>query len=254
MNNIQRSSISFGGLVAALTMVGCNAGPALTDVPPPATATVQAPQIDFGTLPGTAVPVVDKPEAVFHQQATLVASKTGPARHDPFALTASEKAFDTNQSTARLFSQSGGFTLLYDVPPEVSPAELVPVTEPQPYRRLSGIIVGDSVYAILETGTGSTEIIRPGMRIPNTEWTVVSIDTEKAVLRRSGNVLPHVVTVRLESPPPGMGGNTGSAGAPGRPGAGTPGTPGGMPGGRPGNMPGVPGGRPGTRGGPGGGL
>ena len=106
------------------------------------------------------------------------------------------------------------------------PGEGVQV-EPQPYRRLSGILIGDSVLAILEEG-GKSTIVRPGMMIPDTNWRVVSIDKDKAILRREGPQLPHEVEVRLEvgmpgftntgnqggggTPPPGRGGKNGGPG------------------------------------------
>jgi len=77
------------------------------------------------------------------------------------------------------------------------------------------------------------DVIRPGSKIPNSDWTVESIDREKAVLVRGGNAEPHRIVVRLESPPPGMGG--GGIGGPGAGGGGGfPGAPGpgGMGGGR----------------------
>jgi hypothetical protein len=68
---------------------------------------------------------------------------------------------------------------------------IIPVVEPQPYRRLSGIVVGDSVLALIVMGDGAgPQIIRPGLRIPNSPWRVISIDEEQAVLRRDGDVLP----------------------------------------------------------------
>jgi hypothetical protein len=100
-------------------------------------------------------------------------------------------------------------------------------------------VVGDSVLALIDMGNGTTELIRPGQRIPGSEWTVVSIDEEKAILRRGGNRLPRQVTVRLELPPPGFGGGGNTGGFPGGPTG-----PGGPPGG-PGMPPGGPGAAPG---------
>lgn len=156
-------------------------------------------------------------------------------RNDPFALMAEERAFHINQSSERVLSENGGFTMDYVEPP---PPDTTEVIEPQPYRRLAGVIVGESVLGLIDMGDGRPlEIIRPGQRIPNSEWTVVSIDEEKAILRRSGNRLPRQIVVRLESPPfnPNQGGGGGPAG-PGGPGFG-PG--GGGPGGRPGGRPGA---------------
>ncbi|MBN9500394.1 MAG: hypothetical protein BGO01_03440 [Armatimonadetes bacterium 55-13] len=150
------------------------------------------------------------------------------SRTDPFALMAEEKAFEVSQSSERLLADSG-FSFDYEEPEQ---KDDTPVLEPQVYRRLAGVIVGESVLALIDMGDGRPlEIIRPGQRIPNSEWTVVSIDDEKAILRRNGNKLPRQIVVRLESPPfnPNQGGgapggpNGGPGGAPGR---GAPGRPG----------------------------
>jgi bifunctional DNA-binding transcriptional regulator/antitoxin component of YhaV-PrlF toxin-antitoxin module len=80
---------------------------------------------------------------------------------------------------------------------ELPADEVAEVIEPQPFRRLAGIMVGDSVLAIIDMGDGNLQIVRPGQQIPGTEWTVASIDEEKAVLRRSGNKKPKEVVVPL---------------------------------------------------------
>ncbi len=158
----------------------------------------------------------------------------GTPRTDPFALTTLEKYFETQQATERFFAGGSGFST-YVTEKEEVPEDVIPFEE-QPYRRLSGIIVGDSVLAILEEGNTAT-IITPGMKLPNSPWTVASIDADKAVLRRSGRVRPTQVVVRLETraydpqggggdPSLGPGGPSGSGGAPGSFG----------PGGRPGDF------------------
>jgi len=151
-------------------------------------------------------------------------------RNDPFALLPEERGFERSQASERLLAESGDWRFDY-TPPEDKSGNIV--VEPQPYRSLAGVIVGDSVLALIDMGDGRPlEIIRPGQRIPNSEWTVVSIDEDKAILRRSGNKLPKQIVVRLESPPfdpgqnqggnPGFGGPSGSGG-PGRPSGGRPG-------------------------------
>jgi len=160
----------------------------------------------------------------------MAASKYGPARKDPFVLTKSEAEFETQQTGMAAFDAIGGYELDY-VPHPVD--EPVPTIEEQPYRRLAGVVVGDSVLAIIEMGDGSEKIVRPGEKIPGTDWTVVSIDQEKAVLHRDGNVLPHDVVVRLETPRPGTEGYNNGAGYPGAGG----GPPGFGPGGRGGGGP-----------------
>jgi len=142
-----------------------------------------------------------------------------------------EKQYDTEQNALRLVATYGPFDPVFT--PPVEQDKTPPVIEDQPYRRLAGVVVGDSVLAIIDMGNGSTELIRPGQQIPNSEWKVVSIDQDKAVLRRGGSALPHEVTVRLESPPLGVGGGNGQfGGGQGGPPSGFGGPPGGF--GRPG--------------------
>ena len=134
-------------------------------------------------------------------------------RGDAFALLPSEMQFDRQQYSARLVSDSGGFSSYYSEPEEVEAAG--PVIEPLPAWRLSGVVIGDGVAALLEMGPGKTIDIRPGMKIPDTDWTVVSIDTERAVLKRSGNKLPKSFAVNLQGPMSiggGSGGGTGGSG------------------------------------------
>lgn len=158
----------------------------------------------------------------------------GGTRNDPFSLLGAENRYEADQRAARLLSESGGFVLIADPPVETT--EVVQPFEAQPYRRLSGVLIGDSVYAIIELENGQTAIIRPGSKIPNSEWTVVSIDAETAVLRREGNRRPHQIVVKLESPPANSGGGGGGRGA----GGGAPG--GGRRGGGPAGIGGEPGG------------
>jgi uncharacterized membrane protein YgcG len=133
-------------------------------------------------------------------------------RNNPFALNADEKAFDVAQAAEKIFIEGGAFGSLYEVPEDRLP--VAEPMEPQPYRRLSGILIGDSVLAILEEGSKST-IVRPGMMIPDTSWRVISIDRDRAILRREGSTrLPREVEVRLEVGLPFQGGNSGQGGAP----------------------------------------
>lgn len=121
------------------------------------------------------------------------------SRPDPFQLTSEEQKFDKAQFAAKLFD-SQRFGSEYDAIPEDVKPDLSP--EPQPYRRLAGIIVGDSILAIIEMGNGQpAQVVRPGEQIPGSEWRVVSVDPEKAVLRREGNKIPKEVVVHLEGKP-----------------------------------------------------
>jgi hypothetical protein len=168
----------------------------------------------------------------------LISSRAFSARPDPFALQPKERAFETGQTGERLYSTYGWRS--DDFTPQVE-VVVIPTVEPQPYRRLAGVIVGDSVLALIDMGDGQLQLIRPGQQIGG--WTVASIDADKAILTRQGNVLPHSVTVRLEEPNGGGGGgNRPGGGAPGggRPGGGPPGAPSSPPGGPGGgNGPGI---------------
>lgn len=233
---MKKSSLCLG-LLAGVVVTGCQ-----ESLPPLSAPVVTLPPNNFD-------PNVDAGWArgVGFGDATLVANlktkSTGNLgqsfvpRNDPFALLAEEKSFEARQLSERVLSDSGGWRFDYEEPP---PKDDVEVQEPQPYRRLAGVIVGESVLALIDMGDGRLEIIRPGQRIPNSEWTVVSIDEDKAILRRPGNRLPRQIVVRLESPPTGFGGGGTQGGGPGGPGApqGGPGGPGMPPGrGGPGGMP-----------------
>lgn len=155
-------------------------------------------------------------------------------RSDPFSLLAPERIYEGEQDAARLLQNSGGFTFLYEPPPPPVPEEAT--FEPQPPRRLSGIVQADGIIALIQMENGQTYEIWPGRRIEGTPWTVVSVDTEKAILRREGNVLPRTVVVPLQGLlDGGLGQTQPQQGGPG-------GFPGGGPppgfGGPPGNVPG----------------
>lgn len=179
-------------------------------------------QVDFKPNAIAGVPIESSKDDTKFK--TLVASvgRSFGSRQDPFVLLAAEKAYDRAQTGERLFSQVG-FSTEYVPPVE---KDDTPILEQQPYRRLAGVVVGtDGVIAIIDMGSGQgTQLIRPGQRIPNSQWTVVSIDEDKAVLRRSGNVEPKEIIVKLEQAPANFG--TGFGG-------GYSGGPSGMPGGAP---------------------
>ncbi|GMV89329.1 MAG: hypothetical protein AMXMBFR81_22600 [Chthonomonas sp.] len=217
-----RSLRSFACLVVAplaisLLVAGCDLGPEddgqATVTPIGAELTDYTPDIKVGK------PVAPDPALAMDLLAQIENTPV-PARSDPFSLLGVERQYEAQQSSLRLMSGMGfrGFT-----PEEEDAAEPIPVNEPQPYRRLSGILVGETVIGILEADDQSSSVlIRPGMEIPGTPWKVKSIDMDKAVLIRVGqpNVLPQQVTVRLESRP----GGVTTPNVPGRPG--TPGRPG----------------------------
>lgn len=227
----------FSGLVLVLAATGCQQEP--TPAPPMPTAstssTATPAKYVFKTKTGTPVAVGDA--SLISNQAQ---ARAFGIRKDPFALLPVERGFDQSQLAERLTSEMG-YSTMYEPPVETDSTE--EVIEPQPYRRLAGILVGDTVSAILIMEDGQAHLIKPGMRIPNSPWRVVSIDEEKAVLRRAGNVKPTQIVIRLESPPGGVPNPGGAPGGGGPPGGVRPG------GGPPGGFPGGPAGRPGTPGG-----
>jgi hypothetical protein len=200
--------VLLGACATVFAAAGCN--DVATDVPAP------IPAANAGT-------VVFKPDAEAGVGATvagdatkiktLVASKAFGQRSDIFALMPVERKREQSMLAERLTSESGWSTQ-FEPRVEVDPSQFE-IDDPQPYRRLAGVIIGDTVMAIMMMEDGHAEIIRPGMMIPNTEWRVVSIDEEKAVLRRAGNKRPRQIVVNLETDPGGMaprGGTGGNSG------------------------------------------
>lgn len=186
---------------------GVDAGRKITDKMLPATATIQiAAQMPFLT------------------------------RMDPFSLLRQEVAYEKSQRAERLLAESGSWLTVWEPPPPPPATPPSAQLEPQPYRRLSGILIGDSVLAIMELENGTSIIVRPGTKIPGTEWTVVSLDADKAVLRRPGPRRPTQIIVKLENPRPGGGGGAEGGGGGGMPGGGGPAGAGGGGRGRGGNL------------------
>ncbi len=221
-----RAPLTVLGLLAVSLLWGCKGGGGATASAPtaPAPKPFVAPPIRTAGI-DAGVPLAASNDPSRWQN--LISSHKYLPRPDPFALHPVEKGFEDRQEAERLVIAQGGFTQAFE-PEAATPSEATETFEPQPARRLAGVLVGDSVLAIIEMGNGRpSEIVRPGQRVPGTEWTVVSIDPEKAVLRRGGNKLPHEVVVRLESrsagavPRPSAGaGVTQGAQAPARPAAG----------------------------------
>ncbi len=132
-------------------------------------------------------------------------------RKDPFAYLPEEN--EALQADA--FDPNRYFVLTS--PPTPPRVELPEPFEPQPRRRISGIVIGTTVSAILEQEGEIPQIIQPGDTIG--EFRVAAITPEGAILRRSrGN--PREVFVRYEPPSAGAGTGGGQAGgfAPGAPG------------------------------------
>jgi hypothetical protein len=140
-------------------------------------------------------------------------------RKDPFALLPEE----VEAMQADAFSRAP-FVLVASPPPPPK-VELPEPYEPQPKRRIAGIILGQTVSAILEQEGELPQIVYPGDMVG--EFRVAAITPEGVILRRSkGN--PREVRVPYE--PPGVstggaatGGGPGMSGAPGLPGAPGPG-------------------------------
>jgi hypothetical protein len=156
-------------------------------------------------------------------------------RRDPFAPLPEEVA----AMQADAFDPARYFVLAS--PPKPPRVELPEPFEPQPRRRVAGIIIGTTVSAILEQEGELPRIVYPGDMVG--EFRVAAITETGLVLRRSkGN--PREVRVPYE-PPGNVGGGGGGGGAgfggprgggpgapPGAPGAGGLGAPGGGRGGR----------------------
>ncbi|MEI8281221.1 MAG: hypothetical protein WCG75_02335 [Armatimonadota bacterium] len=208
---VQNKTLLLVGIATAIGMVGCSdpnklidpkdpvAGKQTKEYIPTAAAGVQK-DITKSQDPSRYLPYISRTASYGHRQ-------------NPFALNADEAAFDRQQAAEKIIIDGGQIGEMYQLPPDTLP-QVEPV-EPQPYRRLSGILIGDSVLAILEQGNTST-IVRPGQMLPGTDWKVISIDQNRAILHRTGsNRAPREVEVRLEigfpsqSPAPG-GGNNGT--------------------------------------------
>jgi hypothetical protein len=155
-------------------------------------------------------------------------------RRDPFAPLPEEVA----AMQADAFDPARYFVLAS--PPKPPRVELPEPFEPQPRRRVAGIIIGTTVSAILEQEGELPRIVYPGDMVG--EFRVAAITETGLILRRSkGN--PREVRVPYE-PPGNVGGGGGGGGAgfggprggpgapPGAPGAGGLGVPGGGRGGR----------------------
>jgi hypothetical protein len=154
----------------------------------------------------------------------MIHSTTTVPRNDIWALHSPEQDYDVRARNEQIFSTKGGlWPTLFTPKPEFIEIDQI---EPQPFRRLAGVLVGDSVMAIIDMGDGSPmQVIRPGMQIPNSPWKVISIDEEKATLHRNGNKRPKDIVVRLQGPvSPGFNPSPGIGNAP---------NPGGNPGGPP---------------------
>ncbi len=206
-------------LVIFLFTGGGGNGGATTTAPPPPGG-IDAGGMGFSPQPPSPTPSM-APAPMPPSAPTRVAVRPRP---DPFAPLPEEveamqgEAFNPNQ-----------FFLLAS-PPEPPKVELPEPYEPQPRRRVAGIIIGPTVSAILEQeGEPIPLIVQPGDTVG--EFRVVSISSDGLILRRpTGN--PREVRVPYEPPSGGI--TSGGAGTPGGPpgGLGAPAPPGFAPPGR----------------------
>lgn len=221
MKQTRSLSIALPSLLAGVLICGCSQDPN-PDIPAaiPTTPKIVRDADTFRPTTNAGIPVATSEDPTTYWAQTA-SSKSFASRPDPFALHPNERAFDRDQASERIFD-STGFTVSFEPPVDNTP---LPTVEAQPYRRLAGVIVGDSVLALIDMGDGQgLKLIHPGQVING--WTVASIDSEKAVLRRSGTTLPHEVIVRLESPPFGSGSTPGGQSGGQNNGPRTPGGPG----------------------------
>jgi hypothetical protein len=177
--------------LACMALAGCQQN---TETYGPVTPTAaRKPELDLSADRGVPVPQPEQVDAV-----KLASSRSLGARPNPWALMPAEVAFDQSETSSRLLDSQGGFVLEV-VPTLDDPEDAAPVYEPVPNWRLSGVLIGSGVMALLDTGPTTYEI-RPGMQIPGTEWRVVAIDSDRALLAREGNKLPKEFYVGLSGP------------------------------------------------------
>lgn len=183
-------------LMSAL-LAGCGGGDASSETAfQPANTTPPPLQADLASADAGVPVTLPAPSGLTDYQ-TVAQNKNFGRRRDPFALLGPEATFERQQQRERFFSDSGGFFgSEFELPDPA--ADLPPQVEPQPFRRLAGILVGDGITALIQMEDGVIYDVRPGNRIGASPWVVVSIDNEKLVMRRDGNVLPREVTVRIE--------------------------------------------------------
>jgi translation initiation factor IF-2 len=142
-------------------------------------------------------------------------------RRDPFAPLPEE----VEAMQADAFDPARYFVLAS--PPKPPKVELPEPFEPQPRRRVAGIIIGATVSAILEQEGELPRIVYPGDMVG--EFRVAAITETGLILRRSkGN--PREVRVPYEPPGNVGGGGVGGGAGFGAPRGGAPGAPPGAPG------------------------
>ncbi len=201
-------------IVAVFMLTGGGGTDSTVTPSPPVT---QPPSITPPTGPTNAQPPMT---AMAPPQPPTAPKPAVRPRKDPFALLPEEvEAMQEDAFTRAPFA-------LVASPPPPPKVEIPEPYEPQPRRRIAGIILGQTVSAILEQEGELPQIVYPGDMVG--EFRVAAITPEGVILRRSkGN--PREVRVPLEPPsvataggaPAGRG--PGAPGAPGMPGAPAPG-------------------------------
>lgn len=178
--------------MSLLLVVGCGPDPT-TPVGPAQAGTVNDPAFVPQAEAGIRLAPADATQLIADASAQQFS-----IRPDPFSLRSYEIAYDRSQFAERMLEGGGFYRQIADIEVEVPE---VFENEPQPSRRLAGVILGDSISALIDMGAGGPlMLIRPGQKIEGTEWTVQSIDEEKAVLRRDkdSKKRPKFVVVRLQ--------------------------------------------------------
>lgn len=205
-------------VVIAIAAIFLLTGGGSEQPPPPQPPVVTQPPGPPSTMP----PSNTGPQPPSIAMAPPQPSQPKPAvrpRKDPFALLPEEvEAMQADAFTRAPFA-------LVASPPPPPKVEIPEPYEPQPKRRVAGIILGQTVSAILEQEGELPQIVYPGDMVG--EFRVAAITPEGVILRRSkGN--PREVRVPYEPPGVAAGGGAaatgrGAPGAPGMPGAPGPG-------------------------------
>lgn len=171
--------VALGAAAAAALVSGCAP-------PPPLDATVGVQPIKVGEIKFDAEAGLE-PTIVGGDDANMVTVAKRydfGRRGDPFHMLLPECDFDSSQLAERLIGEAG-YVGYFEIPDAATGAGPAIIVEPLPLWRLSGVILSDGVCALLDTGD-RTIPIRPGVQVEGTDWTVVSISADKAVLRRRG--------------------------------------------------------------------
>jgi len=158
-------------------------------------ATAGVPVLEFSSEAGVPIAPAAAGPTEF---ADLAERRSRDGRPDPFALFPSERTFEREQTTARIFDSLAGFGTYFTPEREIAVEPEVIAPAP-PNLRLAGILLAQNGVSALMEFDGRTIEIFPGASLPGGEWTVVSIDAEKAIIRRRTNARPREVAVPLVS-------------------------------------------------------